>query len=551
MNFVGDHKGIWKDIYGILSRGQGGPTGDGIGSHSVDDIAEVQELMYSQIKANRVASGETFQSLTEARSSVLMPVLKGLAKDGFYNPMTNIGTLQDPASYNMASIPVAISPHEGTSLYASGGLASIVIDKKSEGILLNGIGFKSNNSFWTDEKKKQLADAYFETGLDIILSNGIRDATIYGGAAVYPILKKDNIATFDMDFNQLLKSGSLKKDCVSHWAYADRWNMVFVPNFNITAEDYLFAKRYYIPISGVSINTERAAIIRPKALPYWGAIRQLGWSTSDFEGYMRSIYGYEIMIMSIPIMAQQMSLLLYQLPLDAMLANIGVDKVKQLMEINEQKMREWSVTNPKAVNMVGEVFTVDRSFSGFEHFVAAMKADVAAQCEIPEPVLFHTPSKGFSDNTAEALLKESQTIKYRQRRIEPQLKQINKIMIAHTWGSDSEEFKQANDIHLSFDKPIVATETEMAEVGARFAATVNSLKQAGIPAADAIKIAQSYFKSVEIREESLQNIEAEHQRQIELDKEDLEVRKNSPDPMGVGSKGQNVKAPQKHMTRSV
>lgn len=545
MNFHGNHDGMWKDIYGVLSRGQAGPAGDGIGRHSIDDITQIQQLMFDHIRGNRVSGGERFQSLDEMKRSINNVFKKGPAGDAFFNPMTNIGTISDPNWYSQATIPVSISPHEGTSLYSSGGLAAIIIDKKSEGVLLNGIGFKSSDAFWTDEKRKRLTDAYTETGLDIVLTNGIRDATIYGGSAVYPVFKGDNWASFDMDMTELLARGVCDKDQIHHWAYVDRWNMVFVPNFNITAEDYMFAKRYYIPISGISVNTERAAVLRPKQLPYWGAIRQLGWGVSDFEGYMRSVYAYEVMIMAIPIMAQQMSLLLYQMPMDALLANIGVDKVKEMMKINEEKMREWSILNPKAVNAVGEVTTIDRSFSGFEHFVAAMKADVSAQSEIPEPVLFHTASKGFSDNTTEALLKESQTIKHRQRRIEPQLKAVNRIMVAHVWGRNSAEFENADSLYVSFDKPVVATETEMAEIGARFSASVNSLKQAGIPPLDAVQMTQAFFKSAVMSEENERNIKEQHEFENKVQK-DLSERKAA-DPLGSGSKGSGTKAPQKHM----
>ena len=41
------------------------------------------------------------------------------------------------------------------------------------------------------------------------------------------------------------------------------------------------------------------------------------------------------------VMAQQMSLLLYRLPLDGLNATIGPDRVEKLMRINEQKMAEW------------------------------------------------------------------------------------------------------------------------------------------------------------------------------------------------------------------
>ena len=88
----------------------------------------------------------------------------------------------------------------------------------------------------------------------------------------------------------------------------------------------------YVPISGISVNAHRSAMLRPKNYLTGGALRQLGWSVSDYEGYMRSIYAYEIMIASIPIMAQQMSLLMYEMPLEGMLATMGITEAKEFMK---------------------------------------------------------------------------------------------------------------------------------------------------------------------------------------------------------------------------
>ena len=138
-----------------------------------------------------------------------------------------------------------------------------------------------------------------------------------------------------------------------------------MPEFNVTAADYMSAKSYYVPLSGIEVCTDRSAIIKPKRLPYWGAIRQMGWGVSDLEGYMRSILGYEMSIASIPLMAQQMSLLLYEMPLDTLFAQLGVDAVKKLMKENTEQMKEWSMANPKVLNAFGKVYTVNRQYTGY------------------------------------------------------------------------------------------------------------------------------------------------------------------------------------------
>jgi hypothetical protein len=525
------HK-VWKEVYEVLSRGQisrGGYAADSserAGAHSLSDIDEVQNLLWEHVLCNRRLGGEEFESLSECRAKVSLDLERGFgARDGLYNPVNNIGTFNDPQMYSGATIPVSISPFEATALYASGGLPAIIIDKKSKGILVNGITFKTyDEGFWTDERVDQLLRAADRTGFDEKVIAGLRDATLYGGSAVYPIFKRDGVGTFSGGWERLVKSGVVGKDCIDRWAQVDRWNMVYICKYDPSAADYLSPRSFYIPISGIELNSARCCILRLKQLPYWGAIRQLGWAVSDLEGYIRSIYAYYVMAMSMPIMAQQMSLLLYQMPLDALNAQIGVDQVEKMMGVNEEKIREWSILNPKAVNMVGEVKTIDRSFSGFEHFFDAGVTDLCARAELPRPLLFHTPSKGFADNTTESLLKESEMMRTRQKEVEPLLVNATRVLIAHTFGTGSEEWERKDDVYMSFDKPVVATDKDKAEIGARYSATVNSLKQAGVPTRDALVLSKQFFPSIRISVDILKSSEEAYERETRMAEESEGVK---------------------------
>ena len=493
-----------KDVYKIIGANETTMTKDGSRprGHSVSDIEEIQHLLYSETLGQRAISGEHFQSLDETLRSAAVDV-QSLVKDGFYNPMTNIGTGMDPSMYNMANVPTAISPMEATALFASGGLPEIIINKKSKGILLNGYSFESTDKFWTEEKISQIKERHAQNGFEEKLAETTQYGFIYGGAVLYPVFKNESAVTFDYSMKELLAKGMLKKNCITRWTNADRWNTVFVPNYTITAKDYLFAERYYIPLAGVSVNTDRSAVIRPKKLPYWGAIRQLGWGISDFEGYMRSIFGYQIMIASIPIMAQQMSLLMYEMNLDGIMGVSGIKALKELMAINQEEMTSWSMANPKALNAAGKVYTVNRTYAGYSDLGELIKGDICAQSGIPDAVLFHTQSKGFTNNTEEELLKQSETIRLSQKQIIPSLNAIKDISIYDTFGQDSEEAKHKDTLRFTFDNPVVATEGERAESAARFAATVNSLHQAGMPLEAAIIQAKQFFKSITVPEEVL------------------------------------------------
>ena len=504
---AGTKSQLFKQIYGILARGNksGSYTADGIGkrTHSISDIDEVKAVTWDHILAQRAASGEETQSIDEARKSLIF------TKDSFYNPMSKIGTGADPTTYSAATIPVAIGPFEATSIYSSGGIAEIIINKKAKGVTLNGYRFVSENKeVWAEEKLELLRERLNETGFIDKLSDTMRDGFLYGGAVLYPVFKRDTGESFAYDASTLLRNGLLHEGCIDRWVEIDRWNTVLVPEFNVTAADYMSAKSYYVPLSGIEVCTDRSAIIKPKRLPYWGAIRQMGWGVSDLEGYMRSILGYEMSIASIPLMAQQMSLLLYEMPLDTLFSQLGVDAVKKLMKENTEQMKEWSMANPKVLNAFGKVYTVNRQYTGYPELMLTMRQDIAAQSGIPESVLFHTQPKGFSNNTEEVLLKESQTVKLAQQAILPSLEYIVPYAVLHAFGPDSQESRFIRDVHFSFDTPVVATDSERAETSARFSAAVNSLRQAGVPITAALNITQQFFRDIKISEEDMQLIKA-------------------------------------------
>ena len=504
---AGTKSQLFKQIYGILARGNksGSYTADGIGkrTHSISDIDEVKAVTWDHILAQRAASGEETQSIDEARKSLIF------TKDSFYNPMSKIGTGADPTAYSAATIPVAIGPFEATSIYSSGGIAEIIINKKAKGVTLNGYRFVSENKeVWAEEKLELLRERLNETGFIDKLSDTMRDGFLYGGAVMYPVFKRDTGESFAYDASTLLRNGLLHEGCIDRWVEIDRWNTVLVPEFNVTAADYMSAKSYYVPLSGIEVCTDRSAIIKPKRLPYWGAIRQMGWGVSDLEGYMRSILGYEMSIASIPLMAQQMSLLLYEMPLDTLFSQLGVDAVKKLMKENTEQMKEWSMANPKVLNAFGKVYTVNRQYTGYPELMLTMRQDIAAQSGIPESVLFHTQPKGFSNNTEEVLLKESQTVKLAQQAILPSLDYIVPYAVLHAFGPDSQEARFIRDVHFSFDTPVVATDSERAETSARFSAAVNSLRQAGVPITAALNITQQFFRDIKISEEDMQLIKS-------------------------------------------
>lgn len=478
--------------------------------YSLETINDIRDVVYDSIMGNYLDNGIELKTPQEVRDATVLKI----AGDMLWNEQTGYGTLLDPNEYTRPIMPVMCGAGDASSIYAAGGLPASIIDKKSTAMVVEGANFRTTQKeVWTEDKLQKLADSAEETGLNDALGDTIRDAHLYGGAVLYPLMKYDRPSSLV----SRLDRRRLEKGCISRWVEVDRWNTVYVPSFVPTAKDYLTPDSMMILQESVEVSTSRMAIVRPRPQPYWAIIANMGWAPSDITGWLRSYYAYETTQMSIPVMAQQMSLVLYRMPLDALNATVGADQVEKLMKVNEEQMKRWSALRPEAVNMVGEVEVVDRTYSGFEQFVGAIKSDLAAQCEIPEPSLWHTPNKGFSDNTQESILKQSETLKLRQHYIERYLGNVKDCIVAHTFGTDSDEWKNRQYVKLSLDKQMVTTETELATIGAHLAASVNSYVQAGISPDTALAISKTFYPSAKITDDMVTAIKKSYEERLKAE----------------------------------
>ena len=471
--------------------------------HPVDEIAKIKDIMYEHVKGARVKDGQVFQTLEDFQQHV---------RDGFWNPMSGIGSRDDPGVYNYAYIPVSMSPQEATAYYASGGIPAVITDKKAKGVLLNGYTFEGDG--WTPDEFKRMHDYCEQIEGGVAISNSLRDGLIYGGAIAYPRFKQDTVRSLEMTVKELLDEGVITKDCIDHFVTTDRWNCVLVPNWNVTARDYLTPSHYYIPIGGVKVATQRSAIVRPKMLPYWGMLPQIGWGVSDFEGYISSVLAYQITIASIPIMAQQMSLLFHEIPIDGVMAQNGEEAIDWLLAHNDQVMRSWSLTHPVSISSFGKVGAVERHYENFDQLVMMLRQDVGARSEMPESVIFPSQPTGLADSRGEdVLLKQAESIQKIAITVRPQFRNLCRMIALSCFGpeyfSGAQGRQKLSTLALSFNPPSVQSAKEKAESGGKFADFVSKLSAPDLLPVDMVlELSKQFFPDVEISKELMQRITA-------------------------------------------
>ena len=206
------------------------------------------------------------------------------------------------------------------------------------------------------------------------------------------------------------------------------------------------------------------------------------------------------MAMSLPIMCQQMSLLVHTLPLDGIIAQNGVKAAKAWQKENEREMRDWSILNPKAINSYGEISVVNRNYSGFDSLIDAIRKDIAAKSGLPESLLFYSMPNGiFNKSEDDVMLKQSETIKLIQQMVAPCVQKLIPLLAISLFGcrgkSDLEKYQS---IKISFDTPVVSNPQKKADVALKMAQAIQLLYVTGFDKGSAVNIVSKVIGEVEM-----------------------------------------------------
>lgn len=503
-----------RQIFNIIAQHENESTQTQDGAESIvldsSELEMIKDEQYAIVRDGLANDGE-IQSVTELKESLRIKTAEQfsnlkMTKDGYFNPVSGIGIpFVDPGLATQSFIPVSITPNEATSYYANGGIPARIIDKKAGCLLLDGMHFECAKLKPEDiTKLEEYAD---KCGFTEAYREGVTQSLIFGGSAVYPTFKGDSPLITQKSKRELLEILP-EKDFIKYWITADRWNVVFIPDYNITAQDYLYARSIFVPLGGCRVNTQRVAMIKPRKLPFWGAIRQMGWSTSDFEGWIKDYESYEIMKASLPIMAQQMSLMYHTFPADGMIIENGPEYAKQFFKQNEKEMREWSILHPKAINSIGEIKVIERSYSGFQQLISEARLALCSGASVPESILFAEKASGLaSDNKDDITLKQSEAIRLLFNNVAPSFQNCVEFLVYSCFGKNSEQAKYAREVKIAADNGVILSDMEKAQLGSSFTQIIGGLVSVGVPLKNAADIASKFVPSAELNEENMASFE--------------------------------------------
>lgn len=527
----------------------------------MSSLEEAQELVEKAVKADTLAQAnkcgikqlDTLMTITERANQnigIVMDCLQSKKpmtaeeirqkaqspvgiRDSIVNGRWNINNGVDPARANLSLPNIYISPWEASSIYSQKGIFEIIINKKAKSILLNGCNLE--NKHLTQKQIDLVKEKMEVLNFKEMLSESTLTSLVYGGALVFPLFKKDTPITTSLSLNTLLKLGVLKKDCIDYFVQLDRWNTFIIPPYNPTQKDFLRPDVYTIPFLGSDVYHARCArVVTAKQAGYWGQIVNQGWGISDMCGYVQSGMNYKVAIQSLPLMIQQMSILARVVNVDGVLATEGANALDALVEQDTIRTREASTDNPVTMDVLGDIKSINRNFGQVPELIRLLRQDLASDATLPEPLLFSSEKGNFSsgDDTQGNLFKQNESVQMIHKDLENQFKQLAKIVIIDTLGTDDEIIKALPYTQIHFDQPVIANALERAQIGKFHSETVFNLVSARLPIDIAVEMADKNVSS-DMRTnadiiEKLQNIQNKGDKQDEK-RVDLELEQKQKD----------------------
>ncbi len=422
---------------------------------------------------------------------------KVVTRDSIMNGRWNINNPVDPTRASLALPNIYISPWQANSLYSQKGLFETVINKKSKSILLNGCVIE-NKHLKQEQMDTVNEHAEVKHNFKSVLAESTLTALVYGGELTFPMFKKDNPITTRLPLDALLKLGVLGKDCIDYFVQLDRWNTFIIPPYNPTQKDFLRPEVYTVPFLGADVYHGRCARVVPaKQAGYWGQILNQGWGISDLCGYLQSGLNYKVAIQSLPLMIQQMSILARTVNVDGVLATEGANALDALVDTATIRTREATPDNPVTMDVLGDIKSINRNFAQVPELMRLLRQDFASDAVLPEPLLFSSEKGNFSsgDDTQGNLFKQNESVQMIHKDLEPQFKQLAKIMIIDALGTSKEVLEALPYTQIHFDQPVIANALERAQIGKFHSENVFNLVSAQIPVDIAVEMADKNVSS--------------------------------------------------------
>jgi hypothetical protein len=450
------------------------------------------------------------------------------AIDGFINSLAYLGEaspLTRANDFERHSITRDIETL--TVMYRENWLAKRIIDTPCEDMTRS---WYSVSSEIEQDKLDELAKLEAKHNVKQEITNGLRWARLYGGAAAVIVIKgQEDMLDEPLDFD------TLTPGCFRGLIIVDRTNGLY-PSMELEEDmddpEFGYPKYYDVILDNTSSETLRihhSRLLRftGRMLPIQEEINEEYWGASELEHVYEELQKRNATSANIA-----------QLVFQANVSALKVGDFGQAIAMGTDKMKEKVLTAIENMNRIKNSFGLllmgnednyeqhPYSFAGISEVYESFMMDMAGAAEIPATKLFGRSPQGMNA-TGESDMKNyyEMLAQLQERQLRPAIEKLLPIMAVSLWG------KIPEDMEVVFEPLMTTTPDQRAEIMSKQATSIIQAYSAGlISQKTALLELQEQGKSIgawtNITDEDIENAEEEIDNGEEME-----------DPMGMMGPG--------------
>lgn len=429
-------------------------------------------------KYNRAAADRRAPVQEQPIKKINMPaVLRLIAQDGYTNALAHLGEASDTSASNGFERNSISRDYELlTVMYRENWIAKRIIDTPCEDMTRSWYSVVSKlNQNKLDELEKLEA----RHNIKQEITNGLRWARLYGGAAAVMVIKgQEDMLDRPLDYDDLMPG------CFRGLIIVDRTNGLD-PSVELEDDmddpEFGYPKYYTVTLNDDNRNTvrvhhSRLLIFRGRMLPLVEEMTESYWGASELEHVYEELQKRNATSANIAQLIFQANVGALKMADYGEVMGMGTEAQKQ--QILDAIYAENRMRTSFGMMIMGNEDSYEQhpySFSGLSEVYETFMMDMAGAAEIPATKLYGRAPQGMNA-TGESDMKNyyEMLAQLQERNLRPVIEKLLPVMAVSLWG------KIPNDMKVVFEPLEVTTPAERAQIMQQVTGVVIQAYSAGL-----------------------------------------------------------------------
>jgi len=350
---------------------------------------------------------------------------------------------------------------EQEAMWITTWIGKKIIEIPNEYAFKNGFTFRIPDN---EEVEAQILELYEKLNLEQLVRQACMNADLYGGSVLMTRHKLQNpMEEFNHD---LLNSSPEGIDFFER----DMTYITVVPHIVIQSRQYMKPKT--ISITGLTADASHFLIFTGVDLPIRRAPSYKYLGMSVYENVYRAILNDEMISSAIPNLVVRNNVYYYKMHgLSDLAKNKHDDLILSRLKLLEDSK---SFLNAGVIDIEDDVSIVSQTFAGLADIDKRSIERLSAATGIPATILLGKSPDGMNSTGDADLEIFYNYIQAKQKRIEPNMKRLFKILVHIVTGKDL-------DFEFEFNKPQQVSKEKQSDIDMKYLENARRMQELGMP----------------------------------------------------------------------